>query len=148
MTLREAQEEYKILEAEETYWLEKKEIIKSIVLPKAADIKTEVVDGGKREDKMLLYVEKLDNQKINETIDYIRKQKLITMKLIEKLLIIRNEYQTLERRIYDLRNDPEYIRTHNKPMAFWKIGNIVGYSKAQCFRIYNKMKQNETKKSV
>lgn len=142
MTIREAQEEYKILEAEETYWLEKKEIIKSIVLPKAADIKTEVVDGGKREDKMLLYVEKLDNQKINETLDYIRKQKRITMNLIEKLLKIRNEYQTLERRIYDLRNDPEYLKTHNRQMPFWKIGNIVGYSKTQCAYIYNKTVQN------
>ena len=106
MTLREAQEEYKTLEAEEQYWIERKEIAKSIVMPKSTDIRSESVDGGKREDKMLLYVQTLDNQKINETIDYIKKQKRATMNLIEKLLKIRNEYQTLERRIYDLRNDP------------------------------------------
>lgn len=145
MTIREAQEEYKILEAEESYWIERKESIKSLVMPKAMDIKGEVVDGGKREDKMLIYVEQLDEQKINETIEYIRKQKRITMDLIEKLLKIRNEYQTLERRIYDLRNDAEYMRTHNKKMPFWKIGTLVGYSKAQCIRIYNKMTQNAPK---
>lgn len=141
MTLREAQEEYKTLEAEEQYWIERKEIAKSIVMPKSTDIRSESVDGGKREDKMLLYVETLDNQKINETIDYIKKQKKATMNYIEKLLKIRNEYQTLERRIYDLRNDPEYMKTHNKPMPFWKIGNIVGYSKTQCSYIYNKIVQ-------
>ena len=141
MTLREAQEEYKTLEAEEQYWIERKEIAKSIVMPKSTDIRSESVDGGKREDKMLLYVQTLDNQKINETIDYIKKLKRATMNLIEKLLKIRNEYQTLERRIYDLRNDPEYMKTHNKPMPFWKIGNIVGYSKTQCSYIYNKIVQ-------
>lgn len=141
MTLREAQEEYKILEAEEQYWVERKEIAKSIVLPKSTDIRGEAVDGGKREDKMLLYAEILDNQKILETLDYIRKQKRATMNLIEKILKIRNEYQTLERKIYDLRNDSEYLRTHNKPMPFWKIGQKVGYSKTQCINIYNKIVQ-------
>lgn len=143
MTIREAQEMYKTLEAEESYWIDRKESLKTLVMPKAMNPTGEVVDGGKREDKMLLYVEKLDEQKINETIAYIRKQKTITMNFIEKLLKIRNEYQTLERRIYDLRNDGEYLRTHNKPMPFWKIGKMVGYSKAQCIRIYNKMTQKE-----
>lgn len=141
MTLRDAQEEYKTLEAQEQYWIERKEIAKSIVMPKSTDIRGEAVDGGKREDKMLLYVETLDNQKINETLDYIRKQKKATMNLIEKLLKIRNEYQTLERKIYDLRHDPEYMRTHNKLMPFWKIGKIVGYSRQQCINIYNKICQ-------
>lgn len=142
MTIREAQEEYKMLEAEELYWLEKKESIKTLVMPKAMNPTGIIVDGGKCEDKMLLYVEQLDEQKINETIAYIRKQKSITMKYIEKLLKIRNEYPTLEKRIYDLRHDPEYMRTHNKPMPFWKIGKIVGYSRQQCINIYNKIGQN------
>lgn len=67
------------------------------------------------------------------------------MQYIENELKIRNEYNTLERRIFDLRNDKEYLRVHNKPMPFWRIGQLVGYSQAQCFRIYTKMKQNETK---
>ena len=144
MTLREAQEKYNTLEADEIYWRDRKELIKSIVMPKSTDIRGESVDGGKREDKLLLYVEKLDEQKINETLDYIKREKDITMKLIEKLLKIKNEYQPLERRIYDLRNDPEYLRTHNKPMPFWKVGRMVGYSKSQCHYIYTKM-QNRTK---
>lgn len=144
MTIRDAQEEYKTLEAEERYWKDKKESLKSLVMPKSTDIRGEPVDGGKREDKMLLYVEQLDELKINETLEYIKKQKEITMKFIETLLKIKNEYKPLERRIYDLRNDVEYLKTHNKPMPFWKIGRMVGYSKAQCYRIYQKM-TNETK---
>lgn len=142
MTLRDAEEEYKNLEAVEQYWLEKKEIAKSVVLPKSPDITKEFVDGGKRVDNMLVYVETLDSQKINETIEYIKKQKAALLKLINKLTKIRNEYQTLERKIYDLRHDSEYMRTHNKPMPFWKIGKIVGYSRQQCINIYNKICQN------
>ena len=144
MTIKDAQEKYETLEAEEKYWKDMKEAIKSIVMPKSTDIRSESVDGGKREDKMLLYAEKLDDLQINETLAYIKREKEITMKLIEKLLMIKNEYKPLERRIYDLRHDTEYLRTHNKPMPFWKIGRLVGYSKVQCYRIYKKM-TNETK---
>ena len=142
MTLREAQEKYKELEAEEIYYKEQKELIQSLVMPKAINPMEEVVDGNKREDKMFLYVEQLDEKKINETLEYIKREKRITMNFIEKLLKIRNEYPTLEKRIYDLRHDPDYIKTHNKPMPFWKIGKIVGYSKTQCSYIYNKIVQN------
>ena len=145
MTLREAQEKYKELEAVEEYWINKKELLESLVTPKSMNPSEEVVDGGKREDKMLIYVEQLDELKIKETLDYIKKEKKLTMKLITTLLKIRNEYQTLERKIYDLRNDPEYIRTHNKPMPFWKIGQIVNYSRSQCHYIYNKLGQKKTK---
>ena len=63
MTLREAQEQLKKLDNEYKYWLNEKEIAMSIVLPKATDIRNEVVDGGKRADKMLKYVEILENKR-------------------------------------------------------------------------------------
>lgn len=141
MNLREAQEEYKMLEVLEQYYLNCKELAKSLVTPKSTDIRSEVVDGGKIEDKMLLYAIMMDEKKIEETLTYIRKKKKLLMDLIEQYLKIRNEYGTLERKIYDLRNDPEYLKTHNKPMPFWKIGNIVGYSRQQCINIYNKISQ-------
>lgn len=141
MTLREAKEKYEIIKAEEIYWKERKTILDGIVMPKAMNPTGEIVDGGKRVDKMLLYMEQLDEQKINETLDYIKKEKTTLENYISKLEKIYNTFPTLEKKIYDLRNDQEYKRVHNKPMPFWKIGSIVGYSKSQCREIYNKIVQ-------
>lgn len=145
MTLWEAQEKLKEFEAEEIYWNDKKQLIESIVMPKAINPTCDVVDGGKRVDKMLLYVEQLDEQQVIETLEYIKKEIKLLKDLINKLSKIRDEYPTLEKKIYDLRHDVEYKRTHNKPMPFWKIGKIVGYSKNQCRLIYNKIVQNKSK---
>ena len=47
MTLKEANETLESLENEENYWLNQKEILLSMVLPKATDTTVEQVDGGK-----------------------------------------------------------------------------------------------------
>ena len=147
MTLREAQEEIKRLENEETYWLNEKENLKSIVIPKAVEYKAEHVEGGVREDKMLKYVELLDERKIDETINYIYLRRKNLMNYIENELRITNQYAPLERRIYELRNDPEYIKTHNKKMPFWKIGQKVGYCTTQCYNIYKRLVKKRVNKS-
>ena len=55
MTIKEANYELKRLENEYNYWLNEKEQIKSLVVPKSTDIRLERVDGGKREDKLVNY---------------------------------------------------------------------------------------------
>lgn len=139
MNLREAQEELKKLDNEYKYWLGEKEIALSIVLPKATDIKEEVVDGGKRVDKMLKYIELLESKQIDQTLDYIHKKQQNLMNYIENELKIIGQFSYIEKRIYDLRNDSEYIRTHNKPMPFWIIGNQMGLSDRHVRRIYSKL---------
>ena len=139
MTLLEAQEELKKLDNEYKYWLGEKEIALSIVLPKTTDIREEVVDGGKRIDKMLKYVELLESKQIDQTLDYIHKKQQNLMNYIENELKIIGQYSYIEKRIYDLRNDPEYIRIHNKPMPFWIIGNQMGLSDRHIRRIYSRL---------
>lgn len=130
MTLKEAQAQLKQLDNEYNYWLNEKELALSVVLPKATDIRSEVVDGGKRIDKMLKYVEILDNKQIDATLDYIFKKQQNLMDYIDKELKIIGTYNYIEKRIYELRQD----KVH-----WWKIGNIVGLSERQCRRIYKKM---------
>lgn len=132
MTLREAQEQLKKLDNEYNYWLNEKELALSVVLPKDTDIRNEVVDGGKRIDKMLKYVEILDSKQIDETLDYIFRKQQNLMDYIDKELKIIGTYNYIEKRIYELRED----KVH-----WWKIGNIVGLSERQCRRIYKKMIQ-------
>ena len=137
MTLREAEELYEKFKAEKTYLEELKETLKSMVLPKGLDPSKIVVDGGKIDDKLLLYVQTMDEKQINERLNYIQIQMKILKKFIDKLQLIKQEFLTFERKIYDLRNDPEYLRNHHKPMPFWKIGTLTGYSKQQVINIYN-----------
>lgn len=140
MNLIDANIELKRLENEERYWLNEKENIKSLVIPKGLQIIPDKIDGGKREDRMLKYVELLDDKKIDDTLDYISKKKNNIMKYIEGELKITGQYGILENKIYELRYDQEYMRTHNgKKRPFWQIGNEVGFSESQCYRILKKM---------
>lgn len=130
MTLLEAQEQLKKLDNEYRFWLNEKELAKSIVLPKSTDIRSEIVDGGKRVDKMLKYVEILEDKQIDEALEYIfRKQKNL-MDYIEQELKIIGQYNYIEKQIYELRQ---------QKVHWWKVGNIVGLSDRQCRRIYSKM---------
>jgi hypothetical protein len=140
MNLIEAKKELQQLENEEIYWLNEKENIKSLVMPKGIEITPDKVNGGKREDRMLKYAELLDDKKIDETLDYIWKRKRNIMNYIEAELKIIGEYSNLEQRIYELRYDQEYMKENKgKKRPFRHIGNIVGYSGMQCNRILQKM---------
>lgn len=140
MNLIEAKKELQQLENEEIYWLNEKENIKSLVMPKGIEITPDKVNGGKREDRMLKYAELLDDKKIDETLDYIWKRKRNIMNYIEAELKIIGEYSNLEQKIYELRYDQEYMKENKgKKRPFRHIGNIVGYSGMQCNRILQKM---------
>ena len=140
MNLVEAKKTLQELENEEDYWLSEKEALMSTVLPKGIQITPDKVVGGKREDRMLKYVEKLDEKKIDETLDYINKRKRNIMNYIEVELKITGEYGILENKIYEQRYDPNYAKSHNgKNKPFRLIGQELGYSASQCNRILQKM---------
>lgn len=139
MNLIEAKTKLKQLENEEDYYLQEKELLKSMVLPKGIEITPDKVNGGKREDRMLKYVEILDDKKLDDTLEYIYRKKRILMNYIENELETIGEYDNLKRRIYELRYDTEYIKLNGKKRTFKSIGNLVGYSASQCNRILQKM---------
>lgn len=130
MTLTEANRQLESLENEYNYWLGEKEIALSNVLPKATDIRAEVVDGGKREDKMFKYASIMDDKKIDETLEYITKRKANLMLFIDRELKILNKYDSTAKKIYELRD---------KKLEWWKIGKIVGLCEKQCRRIYKEI---------
>lgn len=140
MNLIDAKKQLQELENEEIFWLNEKELIKSIVLPRSMELTADKVSGGKRIDKNLKYVELLDDKKIDETLDYIYKRKRNIMNYIEEELKIIGTYGLLEQKIYDLRYDEDFIKEHNgKKRPFREIGEVVGFSASQCCRILQKM---------
>lgn len=139
MTLKEANKELEKLENEYNYWLKQKENLLNLVMPRATDIRGEVVDGGKREDRLLKYVELEDEKQINATLDYVWKRKNNLMNWIDEELRIMNKYDELEKKIYELRNDEEYIRVHRKKRPWFKVASTLGYTERHILRIYAKM---------
>ena len=138
MTLKDANKELEKLENEYNYWLKQKENLLNLVMPKATDIRGEVVDGGKREDRLLKYVELEDEKQINATLDYIWKRKNNLMNWIDEELRILGDYEPIERKIIMLRDDER---------KKWKdIAINIGYCERQCQRIYDKYKKRKTKR--
>lgn len=128
MTIREANYELMKLDNEYNYWLNEKEQIKSLVVPKSTDIRLERVDGGKREDRLVKYVELLDEKKIDETLDYIDKKRTNLMNWLDQELKIMEQYEPLKRKIIRLREEEH--------LSYEKIGIAVGYSTRHVIRIY------------
>lgn len=140
MNLIDAKKELQQLENEEIYWLNEKENLKSLVLPRGIQITPDKVAGGKREDSMLKYAELLEDKRIDETLEYIYKRKRNVMNYIEAELKIIGEYDKLQQKIYELRYDQEYMKENKgKKRPFNQIGMMVGYSGKQCNRILQKM---------
>lgn len=128
MTIREANYELMKLDNEYNYWLNEKERIKSLVVPKSTDIRPEKVDGGKREDRLVKYIELLDDKKIDETLDYIDKKRSNLMNWLDQELKIMEQYEPLKRKIIRLREEEH--------LSYEKIGIAVGYSTRHVIRIY------------
>lgn len=128
MTIKEANYELKKLDNEYNYWLNEKEQLKSLVYPKATDIRLEKVDGGKREDRLVKYAELLDDKKIDETLGYIEKRRNNLMNWLDNELRIMEEYEPLKRKIIRLKEE--------KNLSYEKIGLAVGYSTRHVIRIY------------
>ena len=128
MTIREANYELMTLDNEYNYWLNEKERIKSLVIPKSTDIRPEKVDGGKREDRLVKYIELLDDKKIDETLDYIDKKRTNLMNWLDQELKIMEQYEPLKRKIIRLREEER--------LSYEKIGIAVGYSERHVRRIY------------
>ena len=79
MTLEDANKKMEELDNEYNYWLNEKERLLSLVMPKPVDTTQERVDGGKRVDKYLKYVELEDEKQINNTLEYIHQAKINLM---------------------------------------------------------------------
>ena len=92
MTLKEANKKLEELENDYEYYLNEKEELLSLVLPKATNTTSERVDGGTREDKMMKYIETDEEKRINDTLDYIDKKKQNLMRWINEELRILNKY--------------------------------------------------------
>jgi len=144
LTLREANKKLEQLANDYNYWLREKEIIQSIVLPKATDTQIEKVDGGKRTDRMLQYVETLEEKQINETLNYIFKKKQNLLTWIDNELKRLKKYGEVVALIVQLKENTTKIDEKTKEERFltWReIGDIAHLDPDYCRQVYRKYKK-------
>ena len=144
MTLKEANEKLERLENDYNYWLNEKEKLLLLVMPKSTDIRPEMVDGGKRVDRLAQYVESMEEKQINETLDYIQAKKANLMNWIDNELNLLKKYNELEQLIIYYKEvaiiKDKYTLKQRK-MTWEEIGREVHYSKDYCRRIYRNYKR-------
>ncbi len=134
MTLKEANKQLEELDNEYNYWLNEKEKLLSLVMPKSTDIRKEIIDGGKRVDRLAQYVESLEEKQINETLDYIQARKENLMNWLDQELKILGKYNDAEQLIV------YYKEIDTKPRTWIEISRLVKYSESHCKRIYKNYK--------
>lgn len=143
MTLKEANEELERLDNEYNYWLNEKERLSLLVSPKSMDIRPEMVEGGKRIDKLALYVESMDDKKINETLEYIQKKKQNLMNWLDNELSILKKYNEIEQLIVYYKENvmiTDKYTNKRRNMTWEEISKEVHYSKDYCRKIYRNYK--------
>lgn len=141
MTLKEANRKLEQFENEYNYWLNEKEKLLSLISPKATDIRQEVVDGGKREDRLLKYAELEDEKQINNTLDYIQSRKLNLIEWIENELKILMKYGDVESVIIQLKEKGKLVNGVYEQLTWEQIAAEVKWSKSFCRNVYRKYKK-------
>lgn len=142
MTLKEANMQLEKLENDYEYYLNEKEKLLTTVLPKATDIRGERVDGGKRTDRLLEYMEQIDTKQIDETIDYIHNRKQNLINWIENELKIMLKYGELESVIIQLKEMGKLNKDGKYEKITWEeIAKEVHWSKSFCRNVYRNYKK-------
>lgn len=142
MTLKEANMQLEKLENDYEYYLNEKEKLLITVLPKATDIRGERVDGGKRTDRLLEYMEQIDTKQIDATIDYIHNRKQNLINWIENELKIMLKYGELESVIIQLKEMGKLNKEGKYEKITWEeIAKEVHWSKSFCRNVYRNYKK-------
>lgn len=128
MTLKDAKIRLSQCNNNLEYWINEKIILTSKATIQAQNIKEESVKGGLRADKYAKLDYIIDD--IDPIIEYLNNEIRNLNNFIEQSLKTLGEYEPLERKIIELRE--------NQKMKWEQIASKVNYSERQCQRIYDK----------
>ena len=137
MTLREANYKVEKLSNEIELLLREKESLELMVEPQAVDTTKITVDGGKRVDKLPIYVYEKELKDIDNKLQIKQEQRKNYMDWIDRELKILKKYDQVEQLIIYYKE----IDTHK--YTWLQISMMVGihYSVPQCKRIYRRYRE-------
>ena len=149
LTLESASKELDKLENDRRYWYSRMEQIVSLVLPGAANLDGEKVDGGKRVDTLLRYCELKDELQIDITLKYIEDKIKALNIWIENELKRLDKYNDIEKSIVFLREQKKIKDRYTgrmRTMTWDEIAKEVHYSEKSVRLFYqNAIEEREMK---
>lgn len=83
---------------------------------------------------------------INNQLRLLNKEKKAIQRYIEEENDRKVGLIGLKDKAYQLREDPEFIKTHGRRRYYWEIGNILGYCEKSISRIFNEEKKDISKR--
>ena len=140
LSLKEADILLKKLENQLEYWQNERQItLESAEGIGAVRYDKEIVSGGKPQGSMSLVDKVIDVY--DPKIKRLKKRIENLMRYIDKEMAILGEEDATTKKIIDLRDDKEYIRTHKgHKRTWWQIAQQVYLSDRQCQRRYDRYK--------
>lgn len=82
---------------------------------------------------------------INNQMTLLMKEKKAIQKYIESEHNRLMGIKSIETKIYELREDPDFIKKNGRKRYYWEIGNIVGYSERTIKRFFTDKEKNLSK---
>ena len=82
-------------------------------------------------------------QKINNQLTLLMKLKKATQDFIKEETDRKMGIKSVESKILDLYNDPEFIKQNGRRRYYWEIGNIVGYSQSSIQQYFSNQKKTK-----
>lgn len=93
--------------------------------------------------KINLETQKQELQEVNNQITLLMRKKKAIQDYIKEETDRMAGVKTLEHKIIELYNDPEFIKTHGRRRYYWEIGQIVGYSQSTIQQFFSNQKKQK-----
>ena len=86
---------------------------------------------------------KAEISEINNQLTFLMKKKKAAQEFIKEETDRLMGVKSVESRILELYNDPEFIKQNGRRRYYWEIGNIVGYSQSSIQQFFSNQKKTK-----
>ena len=93
--------------------------------------------------KINIESQKQELQDINNQLTLLMKKKKAIQEYIKEETDRKLGIKSVESKILDLYNDPEFIKKTGRRRYYWEIGNIVGYSTSSIQQYFSNQKKTK-----
>lgn len=91
--------------------------------------------------KINLETQRNELQAINNQLTLLMKKKKAIQEYIQEETNRKLGIKSVESKILELYNDPEFIEKNGRRRYYWEIGQIVGYSQSSIQQYFSKLKK-------
>lgn len=91
--------------------------------------------------KINIESQKSELQEINNQLTLLMKKKKAIQEYLKEETNRMTGIKSVEDKIIELYNDPEFIQKNGRRRYYWEIGQIVGYSQSSIQQFFSKLKK-------